>query len=105
MKYKAGDKVRVKSRDWYEANKDSDGDVNCGRWCFLSDMIEYCGQELTIISVGSTYYYLDEENCFIWTDEMLEDIVEESDILKAAEELVRAKKEFEKAKEKLKQLL
>lgn len=34
MKYKVGDKVRIKSLDWYNTFKDEDGVVDCGQWYF-----------------------------------------------------------------------
>lgn len=52
MKHKVGDKVRIKSIDWYNANK-SDKD------CFIVDgvgfttgMSEYCGKEATITEIN-----------------------------------------------------
>ena len=47
MKYKPGDRVRIKSLDWYETNK-CNGSVICDRLAFLDTMTEWCGKELTI---------------------------------------------------------
>ena len=47
MKYKPGDRVRIKSLDCYETNK-CNGSVICDRLAFLDTMTEWCGKELTI---------------------------------------------------------
>ena len=44
MKFKIGDKVKVKSLDWYNQNKDEYGDVWEGYTAFESIMSEYCGK-------------------------------------------------------------
>ena len=73
MKYKVGDKVRVKSLEWY-----SDSYNNCGikinGVLFDPDMCKYCGQT-GIITVKSKGYYklsIDSGDWF-WYDWMLED--------------------------------
>lgn len=48
MKYKPGDKVKIKSLDWYNENKGEDGRVMCGCTGFCKEMKSYCGKELTI---------------------------------------------------------
>lgn len=78
MKYKVGDKVRIKSIDWYNDNKGDRNDVECDNDYFVADMAEYCGKIVTISSVLSTHYYIKEDNgIFNWTDEMIEGLVEE----------------------------
>ena len=60
MKYKIGDKVRV--RQWDEMEKefglDPWGDIKCDR-IFTRDMREYCGKVFTVRNVFSRAYYLD----------------------------------------------
>ena len=80
MKYKAGDKVRIKSLDWYNENKDEDGRVICGYISFCKEMTSYCGKELTIDFIydsdGKSLYVMKESkiNWGFWgfTDEMIE---------------------------------
>lgn len=48
MEYKVGDKIRVKSFEWYTANKNDSGIINCGGWFFTWKMIELCGKEFVI---------------------------------------------------------
>jgi hypothetical protein len=64
MKYKVGDKVRVRSD--LEENKKYGSD-----W-FVENMIENKGKILTITNVFCDYYKV-KENTFIWTDEMFAD--------------------------------
>ena len=72
MKYKKGDKVRVKSLEWFNTYKDKNGDV----LCFTSDMTSYCGKIVTISEVLPYYYYFKESGHYAWTDSMLEDLAE-----------------------------
>ena len=81
MKYKVGDKVRIKSLDWYNENKDEGGIVELSTHVFIPEMIEHCGQIVTIKdvfedTVGNAVYYYMEEIVWDWTDEMIEGLVE-----------------------------
>ena len=38
MRFKVGDRVQIKSIDWYNENKDEDGEVACGEFYFLENM-------------------------------------------------------------------
>lgn len=75
MKYKVGDKVRIKSREWYDNNKDKDcdGDILCRGIYFDHDMRPYCGKSATITNVADTYSIDLDNGKFCWTDEMFED--------------------------------
>ena len=65
MKYKVGDKVRIKK----------DLEI-CEGWIFSEDMSKYKGKKATITSVFDEtlgYYKLDlDEGYYVWTDVMLE---------------------------------
>ena len=52
QKYKIGDRVRIKSLDWYNENKDEYGDIDCGNVVFLKSMQRFCGRIVTIIDVN-----------------------------------------------------
>ena len=79
QKYKVGDKVRIKSIDWYNENKSkSHGTVACGSKYFDYDMREWCGKTMTILAAYQTYYIMQEDGTKdLWTDEMIECKVEE----------------------------
>ena len=80
MKYKVGDKVRIKSEDWY--NRYINGkEGDCGTCPFTFEMKIFCGQVLTIKWVHQNWYYMVEDNSkYFWTDEMIEGLVEEETI-------------------------
>lgn len=67
MKYKVGDKVRVRkdilTNKWY------------GRWVFAEGMCHLIGGVVSINEVLGDSYHIDEDICYI-TDEMLEDVEE-----------------------------
>ena len=84
MKYKVGDKVRIKSFDWYNENRDKIGQVDCGCGCvyayFAPSMVTFCGQIVTISSVQTSlevYRIKEDGGTFNWTDEMIEGLAEE----------------------------
>ena len=85
MKYKVGDRVRIKSLDWYTSNKNRLGEVwteSLGgerQICFDRDMIRYCGMETVIFSVARESYVL-KGIPYAWTDEMIEGLVEYEEI-------------------------
>jgi hypothetical protein len=77
MKHKVGDRVQIKSLDWYNENKDEIGDVDAGL-IFDEDMSMWCSKTMTILEVHQTYYTMKEEcPSHYWTDEMIECKVEE----------------------------
>ena len=80
MKYKVGDKVRIKSFDWYYKNRDRKNEVNCGRTPFIPEMVPFCEKIATISSVQSlleVYRIKEDSGTFNWTDEMFEGNLEE----------------------------
>lgn len=80
MKYKVGDRVRIKSLDWYNDNRDYYGNVECGFYYFIEEMTKYCGETLTIGEIYRNYYELQEDENFIWTDDMFDSIIEKDDV-------------------------
>lgn len=79
MKYKVGDKVRIKSLDWYYANRNKIGQVDCGSACFIPSMVTFCGQIATILTASSlseVYRIKEDGGTFNWTGEMIEGLVE-----------------------------
>lgn len=79
MKYKVGDKVRIKSLDWYNQNKDKDGFVRCGDKVFDNYMSVFCGSIVTICGIFPYcgYDVREDMQCRTWTDEMIEGIADE----------------------------
>jgi hypothetical protein len=76
---KEGDKVRVKSLEWYRDNRDINGEVKTEGNTFIEEMKEYCGKEAIITDYFSDILFhidIDDEN-WGWTIGMVE-IVEKS---------------------------
>lgn len=65
MKFKVGDKVRVR--------EDLDVGFSYGAWAFNAKMAEFKGKELIVEKVHGECYQL-KENHWCWTDEMLEEV-------------------------------
>lgn len=75
MKYKVGDKVKIKGLDWYYSNSDCMGKVNCGDFDFTTLQTSYCGKTLEILSVCDGFYIMKSVG-HLWTDEMIEGLVD-----------------------------
>ena len=83
---KVGDKVRVKSKEWFDAQeKDSDGDIllreltTDGHY-FTEEMMEHCGEEFYIARIEdreSVPYYKFRDSSFSWEFWMF-DLIEDS---------------------------
>ena len=73
MKYKVGDKVLVKSQEWYDENKDVFGRVKLPVESFIKDMRLFLGKVMTIKSLKEERYSLEEDHDnWSWTDDMFE---------------------------------
>lgn len=84
MKYKVGDKVRVR--------KDLQIDTHCGACTFVSGMNDYKGSVVTISKVYSIYYCIEEDiGAWTWTDEMFDGFVGEE---LTAEEAIKIQAEM-----------
>jgi hypothetical protein len=90
MRFKVGDRVRIKSLDWYNKNKDKNGNIVFSskvphfalcvnvRTVFTKDMVKYCGKVVTIENVWTANYSIVEgTHRDYFTDEMIEGLVEE----------------------------
>lgn len=82
MKFKVGDIVRVKSLEWYNKNKDEEGDVECKLESvnFVGGMKGYCGMLASITSASGGIYsiHIDDGN-YVWEDFMFEDNIYDTD--------------------------
>lgn len=76
--YNVGDTVLIKSRQWYDANKDENGRIPSpsGGCAFVSRMAQYCGQTMKIVGVCADGDYLVEGNSIFFSDFMIERKVE-----------------------------
>lgn len=73
MKHKVGDKVRIKSKAWWNAQpKNVNGSVDCGAEVFTDTMTSMCGKVVEISDVLKDTYFIKEYG-LNWTDEMFED--------------------------------
>jgi len=74
MKYKVGDKVKIRSKEWYEKSKDEYGDVECDSDIFIGAMNVYCGMDAIIKADEDGRYSLDIDSMkWHWSEEMFED--------------------------------
>ena len=76
MKYKVGDKVRIKGLDWYNKHTNEYGYIVCGNLCFNSHNKHWCGKIVTIEIVHRDCYLVKENDAY-WNDIMIEGLVEE----------------------------
>ena len=93
MKYKVGDNVRIKSLDWYNENKDNYGSIYAGNgFCFWKSMARLCGEIMKITSVkvdpedSNKGYYFMENSEEKWSDEMIEGLVEEENLIERVDD-------------------
>lgn len=75
---KVGDKVKIKSREWYEKWKGSTGNVQV-LYSFVEDMAKHCGRVFTVKEVrfGSQDWRFkleEDEKGKIWSLEMFEEV-------------------------------
>ena len=75
MKYKVGDKVKVKSLEWHDAMiKDNSGCIRYNKESFVGSMKKHCGKEAVVVALGKDYYSLDiDRGLWSWYDWALED--------------------------------
>lgn len=76
MRYRKGDRVRVRSLEWYYANRDSEGSIIFPNLrVFDESMSEFCGKVVTIDAYNPrcNYYDIKEDGKVnFWSDDMIE---------------------------------
>ena len=77
MKYKKGDRVKIKSLDWYNENKDQHGRVACGYHVFTEDMSKFCGYTMIVCNRTNLGVMTMGGSASYWTDEMIECLADE----------------------------
>lgn len=87
---KSGDKVKIKSLDWYNNKKDVNGNINYTLGQFTPSMSLYCGKNVTITKqVDLLGFMIKEDNeKHVWTKVMFEcDSLSKDEILATYEYL------------------
>ena len=74
MRYKIGDRVKIKSLDWYNQNKDQHGRVACGYHVFTEEMSKFCGYTMIVCNRTNLGVMTMGGSASYWTDEMIEGI-------------------------------
>jgi hypothetical protein len=70
--YTTGDKVQIKSYEWFKEHADKYGVISNINGADMNlKMAQYCGQIL-IIEEDYEFSYKMKENDFVWTDGMIE---------------------------------
>lgn len=83
MKYKVGDKVKIKSLVWYNKNRNEYSSVVQNGISFTYSMSEYCGKTSIITAESNGHYILSiDSSRWFWYDWMFEDGPTISDPLK-----------------------
>ena len=81
MKYKVGDKVRIKSLDWYDDNKNGNDEVVISSLgpVFTHGHSKYADRVMTIGIVSKLGFYVlkEDKDGNRWYDEMFEGLAEE----------------------------
>lgn len=74
MRYKKGDRVRIKSLEWYYANKNSEGAIIFHDFrIFDESMSEFCGKVVTIddyIPRGNYYDIKEDGKVNLWSGQL-----------------------------------
>jgi hypothetical protein len=84
LKYKVGDRVLIKSLDWYNNNKDENDEViisSLGH-VFTHSHSKYAGRVMTVGVVSKLGFYIlkEDKEANRWYDEMIEGLVEDTTI-------------------------
>lgn len=102
MKYNIGDKVKVKSLEWYNNNTSNADFICCANFIpFTQRMSIWCGCVMTIKSIVCDTYFV-EENLFAWTEDMFEEFTDYKENMESIEITLNDKNyiiDVEKAKE------
>ena len=88
MKYKVGDSVRIKSLDWYNENKDDNREIKFENGTFTTLKSTFLGQIMTIeeITLEKQYILMEDRYKTLWTDEMIEGLVEEETLIERVDD-------------------
>lgn len=81
-KYKVGDRVKVKSLEWYNSNKNEDGEITMNGITFIKEMSKYCGEEFEIRYVSPNGICHLKGINWCWSDWMLEEDTDNNNIQK-----------------------
>jgi hypothetical protein len=76
MRYKRGDRVKIKSLKWYNENKDQHGKVACGYHVFTEEMSKFCGYTMIVCNRTNLGVMTMDGSASYWTDEMIEGLAD-----------------------------
>ena len=79
MRFRVGDRVRIKSLDWYNENKDENREIIFENGIFTTLKSTFLGRIMTIeeITTDKQYILMEDRYKTFWTDEMIECKVED----------------------------